>query len=81
MKQKMWNVVKRKYMFFIIMFESIILGSVIAAMEIGDNTMDSALFLRKIYLKEALKVGISLGIIIEAIMFIIFLLYEIKKKK
>ncbi len=84
MRQKVKNVFKHKFLFFmflLLMFESIILGSVIAAEQMGKTAMKSALFLRKLYLKEALKVSIPFGIFIEVIVFLIFLLYELKKTK
>lgn len=81
MKQKIILVFKQKWLFFCIMFESALLGSVLAAQEVANKTLETAFFLRKMYLKEAINIGVSIGVTVGGIIFMLLLLYETKKKQ
>lgn len=80
MKTKIIIVLKQCFFFFFMMFISIMTGAIVAAWQIGKSTLETAEFLRNIYLKESLKIGCKLGIIFEIILFVFFYILELKKE-
>lgn len=80
MKQNIFFVLKERWLFLFFMFESSILGAVIAALKKSEETLTNAFFLKKMYLKEAITYGISFGTIMVILIFVLLVFYEFKKK-
>ena len=80
MKQNIFFVLKERWLFLFFMFESSILGAVIAALKKSEETLENEFFLKKMYLKKAFETGVSFGTIMVILIFVLLVFYEFKKK-